>query len=119
TFFGDNWPDRAHHWLPCVDHPSDKASVEFIVPAPDHYQVVANGMQIEETNLDDETKLTHWREEAPLPMKVAVIGAARFGVQHAGEVEGIPVTSWVYRQDREAGYYDYSLAVEALQFFIG
>jgi len=119
TFFGDNWPDRAHHWLPCVDHPSDKASVEFIVTAPDHYQVVANGMQIEETNLDDETKLTHWREEAPLPMKVAVIGAARFGVQHAGEVEGIPVTSWVYRQDREAGYYDYSLAVEALQFFIG
>ena len=21
TFFGDNWPDRAHKWLPCVDHP--------------------------------------------------------------------------------------------------
>lgn len=119
TFFGDNWPDRAHHWLPCVDHPSDKAAVDFIVTAPGHYQVVANGIQIEETNLDDETKLTHWREAAPLPMKVAVIGAARFGVQYAGEVEGIPVSSWIYRQDREAGYYDYAPAVEVLQFFIG
>ncbi|MCB0549824.1 MAG: M1 family metallopeptidase [Phaeodactylibacter sp.] len=119
TFFGDNWPNRAHHWLPCIDHPSDKASVDFIVTAPDHYQVVANGIQIEETNLDDETKLTHWREDVPLPMKVAVFGAARFGVQLAGEVEGIPVTSWVYRQDREAGYYDYSLATGVLQFFIG
>jgi aminopeptidase N len=31
TFFGDNWPDRAHHWLPTIDHPSDKAAVDFIV----------------------------------------------------------------------------------------
>ena len=53
SFFGDNWPNRAHHWLPTVDHPSDKATVEFIVTAPDHYQVIANGEQLEETNLDD------------------------------------------------------------------
>ena len=33
TFFGDNWPNRGHHWLPLVDHPSDKAIVEFIVNA--------------------------------------------------------------------------------------
>jgi aminopeptidase N len=118
TFFGDNWPNRAHHWLPCVDHPSDKASVEFIVTAPDHYQVVANGLQIEKTNLNDETTLTHWREEVPLPTKVMVIGAARFGVQHAGEVQGIPISSWVYRQDRQPGFYDYQQAVEVLEFFI-
>ncbi|MDV7390579.1 hypothetical protein RZS08_04460, partial [Arthrospira platensis SPKY1] len=62
TFFGDNWPNRAHHWLPCVDHPSDKARVEFIVTAPDHYQIVANGQLVEMVNLDRETKLTHWRE---------------------------------------------------------
>jgi len=23
TFFGDNWPNRGHNWLPMVDHPSD------------------------------------------------------------------------------------------------
>src|SRR5215217_8108288 len=23
TFFSDNWPDRAHNWLPCNDHPFD------------------------------------------------------------------------------------------------
>ncbi len=38
TFFGDNWPNRAHNWLPCIDDPSDKASVDFIVTAPEHYQ---------------------------------------------------------------------------------
>lgn len=27
TAFGDNWPNRAHHWFPCNDHPADKATV--------------------------------------------------------------------------------------------
>ena len=43
TFFGDNWPNRAHNWFVCNDHLSDKASVEFIVHAPQQYTVVANG----------------------------------------------------------------------------
>jgi aminopeptidase N len=117
TFFGDNWPDRAHHWLPTVDHPSDKATVEFIVTAPNYYQIIANGEQVEETNLDDDTKLTHWKEAVPLPTKVMVIGAARFAVQQAGYVKRIPVTSWVYPQNREAGFGDYELAVEVLDWF--
>jgi aminopeptidase N len=117
TFFGDNWPDRAHHWLPTVDHPSDKATVEFIVTAPDHYQVVANGRQFEETNLNDGTKLTHWKESVPLPTKVMVIGVARFAVQLAGDSNGTPVTSWIYPQDREAGFGDYSLAVRVLNYY--
>jgi len=46
TFFADNWPNRAHHWIPCVDDPADKATVEFIVTAPSHYQVISNGVQL-------------------------------------------------------------------------
>ena len=56
TFFADNWPNRGHNWLPCVDDPADKASVEFIVTAPEHYQVVSNGILVEETNLPAITK---------------------------------------------------------------
>src|SRR6185369_11031304 len=29
--FADNWPNRAHHWFPAIDHPYDKATVEFLV----------------------------------------------------------------------------------------
>jgi len=118
TFFGDNWPNRAHHWLPTVDHPSDKATVEFIVTAPDHYQTIANGEQIEETNLNDNTTLTHWKEKVPLPTKVMVIGVARFAVNLAGYVNDIPVTSWVYRQDRDNGFGDYKIAIGVLDFFM-
>ena len=39
TFFADNWPNRAHNWIPCVDDPADKATVEFIVTAPFYFPV--------------------------------------------------------------------------------
>lgn len=118
TFFGDNWPNRARHWLPTVDHPSDKASVEFEVTAPEHYQVIANGIQIEETNLEGGEKLSWWKEDQPLPTKVMVIGVARFAVQFAGEVQGVPVTSWVFPDNRKEGFYDYQQATTVLDWFI-
>ena len=56
TFFSDNWPNRAHNWIPCNDVPSDKASVEFLVTAPVHYQIISNGIQVEETNINQKNK---------------------------------------------------------------
>jgi aminopeptidase N len=117
TFFGDNWPDRARNWLPAIDHPYDKAKVEFIVIAPPHYDVVANGMRVEQQLLNSRQKLTHWREEVDIPTKVMVIGVARFAIQQAGIVNNIPVESWVYPQNKEAGFSDYQPAVTILDFF--
>jgi aminopeptidase N len=110
TFFSDNWPNRAHNWLPCNDHPSDKASVEFIVTAPDHYQIISNGIQTEESNLPGHLKLTRYKENVPLPTKVMAIGAADFAVNYAGIVDCIPVYSWVYPEDRDAGFNSYAAA---------
>lgn len=118
TFFGDNWPDRAHYWLPVVDHPSDKASVEFIVVAPLRYEVIANGVRKEESIINEQQKLTHWIETVPLPAKVMVIGAAAFAIQYAGEVNDIGIEHWVYPQNREEGFHDFASAARILEFFI-
>lgn len=91
TFFADNWPNRAHNWIPCVDDPADKATVEFLITAPSHYQVISNGVQVEESNLPGTLpagkagkKLTHYKEAVPLPTKVMVFGAADFAVSYVG-----------------------------------
>ena len=117
TFFGDNWPERARHWLPTVDHPSDKASVDFIVIAPAAYEVISNGVKIEESYVNVKQKLTHWQEEVDIPTKVMVIGAARFAIHLEGNVSGIPVESWVYPQNRLDGFHDYAGAVKILEYF--
>ncbi len=118
TFFSDNWPNRAHHWIPCVDKPADKASVEFIVTAPLHYKVISNGILVEESNVDSTKKITHWKEDIALPTKVMVIGVADFAVNYAGSVGYIPVSSWVYPENKEKGFFDYAQAMEILPFFI-
>lgn len=120
TFFADNWPDRAHHWIPCNDRPDDKSSFEFIVTAPAYYQVVSNGVMVEETSLPGKKKLTHWKEDIPLSTKVMVIGVADFAVNYPGTVNDcIPISSWVFPENKDAGFYDYALAKEILDFFIG
>jgi len=118
TFFGDNWPNRAHNWLPCVDAPADKASVDFVVTAPDHYEVISNGLKIKEQVLPGHLKLTHWHEAAVLPTKVMVIGVAKFAIDHPGDVNKIPVYTYVFPESKEAGFKSYAVAKEILPFFI-
>lgn len=117
TFFGDNWPNRARHWLPSNDHPSDKATMEFIVTAPNHYQVIGSGVMIEESDLLDGNRLTHWSTKIPIPTKVAVIGAAQFAMQHDEPYNGFPIQHWVYPQDREAGFHDFGVTHDMMKFF--
>ena len=117
TFFGDNWPNRARFWLPTVDHPSDKATLEFRVVAPEHYQVVSNGIQVEESNMGNHLKLTRWKENVPIATKLMVIGVARFARINNENFNGIPVSTWVFPQNREAGYYDYAIGIRPLEYY--
>ena len=117
-FFGDNWPNRAHNWLPCVDHPSDKATLDFRITAPEHYVVVANGALQEEKNLPGHRKLTHWKESEPIAPKIMVIGVADFAVDHPGDALGIPIWNYVYQQNKDAGFRSYAVALDILPFYI-
>jgi aminopeptidase N len=118
TFFSDNWPNRARSWLPTVDHPYDKAANEFVVTAPSHYQVVSNGILVEETDRGDGTRVTHWRQSVPIATWLYVLGVARFAVQHVGIFEGRPIQTWVYPQDRDAGFHDFSVpTMQVMEFY--
>ena len=108
TFFSDNWPNKARNWLPTIDHPYDKAKCEFIVTAPATYQVVSNGLLIEESDLSNGKRCTHWKQSVPIPSWLYVLGVARFAVQHVDEFEGKAIQTWVYYQDRDAGFYDFA-----------
>jgi aminopeptidase N len=117
TFFADHWPDRASCYLPVVDHPSDKATVDFNITSPAHYKVVASGYMTEESDLPGGQKLTRWKEEVPLPVKVMTFAAASFATELVGTVNGIPVWTWVFPENRTEGFYDYSVAVKPLAFY--
>lgn len=119
TFFSVNWPDKARQWLPMIDHPYDKATSEFVVTAPVHYQVVANGLLQEETELEDGQRRTHWKQSVPIPSWLNALGVARFSSRHFGTVNGIPLQTWVFHQDREAGIASFEGPTrDAMAFFM-
>ena len=96
TFFSDNWPNKGRNWLPMIDHPYDKATCEFMVTAPAHYQVVSNGLLVEETDLPGSKRLTHWKQSVPIAPWLYTLGVARFAVQQVGSFDGKAIQTWVY-----------------------
>jgi aminopeptidase N len=118
TFFSENWPDKARQWLPTIDHPYDKATSEFLIVAPVRYQAVANGLLQEERDLADGRRLTHWKQSVPIATWLNAIGVARFSSHHAGTVRGVPLQTWVFPQDRDAGLATFEgVARRALEFY--
>ena len=105
TWFGDNWPDRTRHWLPTVDHPSDKATVSWKVMTPVGRTVVANGTLVSNRAVTvNRVRRTEWvwRESRPIATYLMVIGAGpivRYDIRepdcHYGD-EGQCVRQQVY-----------------------
>ena len=108
TFFSDNWPNKGRNWLPTIDHPYDKATCEFVITAPSHYQVVSNGLLIEKTDLSASRRRTHWKQSVPIAPWLFLVGVAKFAVQHVDDFKGKAIQTWVYPQDRTAGFYDFA-----------
>ncbi|HEX8071696.1 MAG TPA: M1 family metallopeptidase [Pyrinomonadaceae bacterium] len=74
---GDNWPDRVHNWIPTLDHPAAKATVNFTVNAPERYKVVANGSYV--GGGSEELRQTWlYQERAPVPPYCMVVAVGEF-----------------------------------------
>ncbi len=118
SFFNENWPNRARQWLPTLDHPSDKATSEFMVTAPAHYKVISNGLLLEESDMGNNTRLTHWKQSVPVSCWLFVLGVAEFAVKYVDQFNGKSIESWVYAKNREAGFYDFDKPTKAvLEFY--
>lgn len=111
TFFTDHWPDRAHHWLPVVDHLTEKATVQFKVYAPKAYHVISNGI-LQSREEKGDYAWTHWKTEKPIPTKVIALGVADFNIMEMDDFSSV----WVYAQTSEKRASDFDDVSEILDF---
>jgi aminopeptidase N len=124
TVFADNWPDRARQWLPSVDHPSDKATIEFRVRGPAAWKVVAVGRLVSEETQDDGRALTVWSTDRAIPVYSMVFGAGALVIGNAGALgcdaparRCVPITSWMYPEDAANAARIFRRAQEVVAFF--
>ena len=117
VFFSHSWPDRAHHWFPSIDHPSDKATADISVTAPEKYDTVSNGRLVETVSLQDGRRLTRWSESVAIPVYCIAIGVAEFSIAHQPETEGMPVAWYSYPQDAGAAAAKFGRTASAISYF--
>jgi len=80
--------------------------------------VVSNGLLLEESTIDKENKLTHWKQSVPVSSWLFVLGVAEFAVQYVGKFNGKDIQTWVYPRDREKGFTDFAEPTkQVLQFY--
>jgi aminopeptidase N len=57
--------EDTHYWLPCYDHPNDRATSEMIITVENPLFVVSNGALIETKKNDGGTTTYHWKMDVP------------------------------------------------------
>lgn len=114
---GDNWPDRVHHWIPCFDHPSAKASLRFTVTAAKRNAVVANGVLESKKENPDATTTWVWNERALISPYNMVIAAGEFATAELKTKAPIPISYYVTKADRKYAAHGFSPAVPAVNLF--
>ena len=118
-WFSNPWPNKARNFRAVIDHPSMKAPHVTSVTAPRKYQVISNGLLIEETDLPGDLRRTVWKESVPISTWLMSLAVAPFAVDHFGSYRGIPLSSWVFPQEREAGLKPFAAHTQpVLEFFI-
>jgi aminopeptidase N len=114
---GDNWPDRVHHWIPTLDHPSAKATITFNVTAPAGQEVVANGRldNVETTGTGQRTWT--YSEGVPVPPYCMIIGVGQFAKIEPAERALTPLSYYVPVSERELAQKGFSSAIPSVEFF--
>jgi aminopeptidase N len=114
---GDNWPDRTHNWIPCLDHPSAKATVNFTVTAPARDTVVANGQLTATRNNADTTRTWTFNEARPIPAYCMVIAVGEYAQSQPLMRTVTPLGYYVPQTDRDYAVQGFSAAPLSLSLF--
>ena len=114
---GDNWPDRVHHWIPTLDHPSAKATITFNITAPAREEVVANGrLDHVETTADGQRTWTY-SEGVPIPPYCMIIGVGQFARVEPAQQALTPLSYYVPQSEKLLAEKGFSPTIPSLEFF--
>ena len=114
---GDNWPNRAHHWIPSLDHPAAKATVSFSINAPAHDVVVANGKLDGVTNVAGMRRAWTYTESVPIPPYCMIIAVGDFAVVQPAAPEITSLSYYVPQPDKSFAAQGFGSAGASLKFF--
>ncbi|MCI0590821.1 MAG: M1 family metallopeptidase, partial [Gammaproteobacteria bacterium] len=93
----DHETERAKYWLPCIDLPNVRTTLDFHLRADQRFTILANGSLIDEIVHDDGTKTAHWRLAHRCPSYLACFAIGEFMRVDDEPVGDIPIAYFTVR----------------------
>ncbi len=114
---GDNWPNRVHHWIPTLDHPSAKATITFNITAPAREEVVANGRLDHVETVANGQRTWTFSEGVPIPPYCMIIAVGQFARLEPTQRAVTPLSYYVPHSDRPHALTGFAPSIASLEFF--
>lgn len=105
-----------HLWFPCFDHPNDFATSEMVATVEKPLSVVSNGKLISVKENSDGTRTYDWKIDQSHATYLTSIIVGEF-VPVTGDYAGIPVITYVYKNEVTEGQVTAARLPEMVRFF--
>ena len=87
----DHETERARFWLPCIDQPNVRTSLDVFLRAKSHLTRLGPGELIAETAHDDGTTTSHWSLKQRCPSYLLCLAVGDFTVADGGDSGGVAI----------------------------
>lgn len=114
---GDNWPNRVHHWIPTLDHPSAKATITFNITAPSREEVVANGRLDHVATTANGSRTWTYSQGVPIPPYCMVIAVGQFTRLEPSQRTLTPLSYYVPASDSAVAVKGFAPSIPSLDYF--
>jgi aminopeptidase N len=104
------------HWFPCYDTPNDKLITEVIVTFNKDYKVLSNGVKVEEKELNDGTKLWHYKMSHPHASYLVMLGIGKYDVRETTSASGVELRQWYYPEWKDRYDFTYKYNEKVFNF---
>jgi aminopeptidase N len=111
-----NEPAGAHTWMPCDDHPSDKATFRFELSVPSGVTAVGNGALVDHTS-NGSTDTWIWQEDRPMATYLIQLLTGDYEIVDGVGPNALPLVSVVLRNDRSKMQVYLDAAAGQIDFF--
>lgn len=105
-----------HYWFPCYDHPNDFTTTELFAIVEKPLMVISNGRLLNVRDNPDGTRTFHWKIEAAHASYLTSIVVGEY-TPIEQDYAGIPVISYVYPDEVEAGKVTVKRMAGMVKFF--
>lgn len=109
-------PDGASTWMPCNDHPRDKATYDFEITVPEGFSAIANGNLVSKQTQDHQSTY-HWKADEPMASYLSTVTVGKYREEHQTGPNGLPIVNFFPEKIADTAVRDFSRVPEMISWF--